>query len=127
MGISPRRFTPEALEILMRRPWPGNVRELQNMVRRTVVFSAGNVIRANDLRALENQLSGETNPDIGMEKADLVETYKEAKDRMVNQFTHDYITRLLEKTGGNITRAAEMSGLGRASLWKIMNRLAIRT
>ncbi|PKN30717.1 MAG: sigma-54-dependent Fis family transcriptional regulator [Deltaproteobacteria bacterium HGW-Deltaproteobacteria-21] len=127
MGISPRRFTPEALEILMRRDWPGNVRELQNIVRRTVVFSAGNVIRSHDLRALESQLSTEAGPEPGMDKPDLVETYKQAKDRLVTRFTHDYITNLLQKTGGNITKAAEMSGLGRASLWKIMNRLGIRS
>ncbi|PKN65173.1 MAG: sigma-54-dependent Fis family transcriptional regulator [Deltaproteobacteria bacterium HGW-Deltaproteobacteria-15] len=127
MGISPRRFTPEALEILMRRDWPGNVRELQNIVRRTVVFSAGNVIRSHDLRALESQLNTEAGPEPGMGKPDLVETYKQAKDRLVTRFTHDYITNLLQKTGGNITKAAEMSGLGRASLWKIMNRLGIRS
>jgi len=127
MGISPRRFTPEALEILMRRDWPGNVRELQNIVRRTVVFSAGSVIRSHDLRALESQLSTEAGPEPGMDRPDLVETYKQAKDRLVTRFTHDYITNLLQKTGGNITKAAEMSGLGRASLWKIMNRLGIRS
>mgnify|MGYP001384056181 CR=1 FL=1 len=127
MGISPRRFTPEALEILMRRDWPGNVRELQNIVTRTVVFSAGNVIRSHDLRALESQLSAEAGHETGMDKPDLAETYKQAKDRLVNQFTHDYVTNLLQKTGGNITKAAEMSGLGRASLWKIMNRLGIRS
>lgn len=62
-----------------------------------------------------------------MDRPDLVETYKQAKDRLVTRFTHDYITNLLQKTGGNITKAAEMSGLGRASLWKIMNRLGIRS
>jgi DNA-binding NtrC family response regulator len=126
MGISPRRFTPEALEILMRRPWPGNVRELQNAVRRMVVFSAGSVIRAHDLQVMENRLCGDGRPEVDAEETAPLETYKDAKDRMVNRFTHEYITRLLRKTGGNITRAAEMSGLGRASLWKIMNRLEIK-
>jgi len=126
MGISPRRFTPDALEVLMRRDWPGNVRELQNAVRRTVVFSAGSVIRSHDIRALDNQPGGDPSVDPEMESSDLVETYKQAKDRLVNRFTHDYIKNLLAKTGGNITKAAELSGLGRASLWKIMNRLGIR-
>lgn len=126
LSISPRRFSPEALELLMRRPWPGNVRELQNAVRRMVVFSASTVIRAQDLRALESRPCVEGEEDL-TDPGELVETYKRAKDRMVNQFTHEYITKLLQKTGGNITRAAEISGLGRASLWKIMNRLGIRS
>ncbi|RLB03957.1 MAG: hypothetical protein DRG59_10955 [Deltaproteobacteria bacterium] len=37
-----------------------------------------------------------------------------------------YVSDLLEKTGGNDTRAAELSGLGRTSLQKIMKRLGIR-
>ncbi|RJR36821.1 MAG: sigma-54-dependent Fis family transcriptional regulator [Desulfobacteraceae bacterium] len=127
MGISPRRFTPEALEILMRRDWPGNVRELQNVVRRTVVFSAGSVIRSHDILALEDQPFADPGGEPELENSDLVETYKQAKDRLVNQFTHNYIKNLLARTGGNITRAAELSGLGRASLWKIMNRLGIRS
>ena len=127
LSISPRRFTPEALELFMRRPWPGNVRELQNAVRRMVVFSASNVIRAQDLRAMESHPCVESSREDVTDQSELVETYKQAKDRMVNQFTHEYITKLLQKTGGNITRAAEISGLGRASLWKIMNRLGIRS
>ena len=127
MGISLRRFTPEALEILMHRPWPGNVRQLQNAVRRIVMFSPDSVLRAQDLKVLEDRRDAEIHPEVVSGSVDTVETYKQAKDRLVNQFTHDYLMSLLTKTAGNITRAAELSGLGRASLWKIMHRLGIRS
>jgi DNA-binding NtrC family response regulator len=127
MGISQRRFSPEALEILMHRPWPGNVRELQNAVRRIVMFSPDSLIRAHDLKGLEEQPYNEVYPEVMTRNTDVVERYKLAKDRLVHQFTRDYLVNLLQKTGGNVTRAAEMSGLGRASLWKIMHRMGIRS
>ncbi|MBI4794562.1 MAG: sigma-54-dependent Fis family transcriptional regulator [Deltaproteobacteria bacterium] len=129
LALSPKRFTAEALEELRRRPWPGNVRELQNLVRRVVMFSPHSVIRSLELRALEGtdnaadplfHLSGE-------ESNNQIELYGQAKDRIISRFTHDYVADLLAKTGGNVTRSAELSGLGRASLQKIMRRLGIRS
>ncbi len=46
-----------------------------------------------------------------------------AKDRAVNRFILRYVSDLFEKTGGNITRAAKLSGLSRVALQKIMRRL----
>ncbi|MGH9862510.1 MAG: sigma-54-dependent transcriptional regulator [Candidatus Acidiferrales bacterium] len=40
-GKPPRRFTPEAMQLLMDHRWPGNIRELENAVERAIVLSAG--------------------------------------------------------------------------------------
>ncbi|GIW72935.1 MAG: acetoacetate metabolism regulatory protein AtoC [Planctomycetota bacterium] len=48
-GLRPRRFTPEALEVLQRHPWPGNVRELENLVERALILARGEQIGAEDL------------------------------------------------------------------------------
>jgi len=129
LGLSPKRFTAEALEELRRRPWPGNVRELQNLVRRVVMFSPHSVIRSLELRTLEGSGSAAEPPlYLPVEEPDEgIEQYAQAKERIVNRFTHDYVAELLVQTGGNVTRAAELSGLGRASLQKIMRRLGIRS
>lgn len=50
-----------------------------------------------------------------------------AKERLVSRFTRNYAANLLAKTGGNVTRAAELSGQSRASLQKIMRRLGIKS
>jgi DNA-binding NtrC family response regulator len=92
------------------------------------MFSPHSAIRSLELRALEgtgnaaplSHLSGE-------ETHNQIEFYGQAKDRIVSRFTHDYVTDLLAQTGGNVTRAAELSGLGRASLQKIMRRLGIKS
>lgn len=128
LGITSKRFTPGALEKLMHRSWPGNVRELENIVCRIVMFSADRVIRSNELRALEDLRF----PSIGLEslakpEKNDVEPYKLVKNRVINQFTFNYVSDLLGKTDGNVTRAAELSGLGRASLQKIMRRLGMKS
>jgi DNA-binding NtrC family response regulator len=129
LGLAPKRFTAGALEELMRRPWPGNVRELQNLVRRVVMFSPESVVRSAELRALEG-VGGHGGPawELWGEGADEgVESYNQAKERLVQQFTSTYVSNLLEKTGGNVSRSAALSGLGRASLQKIMRRLGIKS
>jgi DNA-binding NtrC family response regulator len=129
MGLGPKRFTAGALEELMRRPWPGNIRELQNLVRRVVMFSPESMIRSAELRALEG-VGGQAAFDqvfLGEGDGAEIESYNQAKERLVKQFTFNYVSNLLEKTNGNVSRSAELSGLGRASLQKIMRRLGIKS
>ena len=98
------------------REWPGNVRELQNVIRGAVLFCPHEIIDARYLRRPEREEQG------GVELASVVEQYKEAKDKTIKTFTVRYVSGLLRKTGGNVSRAAEMSGLTRAALQKIMRR-----
>jgi len=53
-------------------------------------------------------------------------TYKPAKERLVHEFTKAYVSEILQKTRGNVSHAAELSGLGRASFQKILRRLGIK-
>jgi len=127
LGISPKYVSAEALEELMNRSWPGNVRELQNLVRRVVVFSPDSIIRAAELRTLEGlNTPAAFNEEVEKRRTDVIEPYRLEKERINTRFTSAYVSDLLKKTGGNVTRAAELSGLGRASLQKIMRRLGIK-
>lgn len=47
---SPRRLSPEALEMLGRHNWPGNVRELRNVVERACALTDGDIVAPRDLR-----------------------------------------------------------------------------
>jgi len=130
LGLGPKHFSVEAITALMGRAWPGNVRELQNMVRQAVLFSAESVISVSDLGALipsENRLPDATaswlSASTGNEK---VQAYKEAKEDLLQKFMSQYVVRLLQDTGGNVSRAAEISGLTRAALQKIMRRTDIQ-
>jgi len=117
MNLPEKELTPDALGYLAGRAWPGNVRELLNFVRRLVVFAAGEVIDARAARMVEGgaQLSEAPSCPLG--------SYQEAKNQALEAFTRAYVDQLLDRTKGNISEAARVSGLERASLQKILKRL----
>lgn len=128
LGIAPKRFSTRALEACMNRDWPGNIRELQNVVRRAVMFCPDAIVRPEDLDLLGQP--SRSRPPVELSESqggDAVEPYKDAKERLLHRFTLKYVSSLLEKTGGNVTRAAELSGLSRVALQKIMRRLDFRS
>ncbi len=128
LGIPPKSFCQRAVSALMEREWPGNVRELQNVVRRIVMFSRGEVIQLDDL-TFADQPSRNTKASNGggsLSGSLAAMTYKEAKQEVVDNFTSQYIAAVLKKTSGNVTQGAEQSGLTRAALQKIMKRLDIK-
>ncbi|MCU0588047.1 MAG: sigma-54 dependent transcriptional regulator [Syntrophobacteraceae bacterium] len=128
LGIAPKHFSTRAVEVCMTRDWPGNIRELQNMVRRAVMFCPDTVIRPEDLDGLGAPPRSSCGPedDEGPHGV-ATEPYKDAKERLIHRFTLKYVSDLLEKTGGNVTRAAELSGLSRVALQKIMRRLDFKS
>jgi DNA-binding NtrC family response regulator len=95
------------------------VRELQNFVRRLAVFCNGPVVTETQMRLMDSPVQTSPAGSIG------TETYKDAKERILDDFTRSYFHLLLEKTGGNVTHAARLSGLERVSLQKILKRFAI--
>ncbi len=96
----PFEFTDKALEALKSYHWPGNVRELENVVKRLVVMTEGNVIDVTDLPSLM-RFSVPRKPD-------LTRTLAEAES--------DYIQNVLASVGGNKTRAAKILDIARATL-----------
>ena len=123
LEIENKAIDPEAMRFLVHRPWRGNVRELQNLVRQAVMFSNNATITLAEFRSLLPNESDSLCITPG--SGDVIEPYGPAKDRILDTFTREYIDRLLNHTRGNITRGAELSGLGRPSLQKILRRLDI--
>ncbi|WP_243368116.1 sigma-54-dependent transcriptional regulator [Fundidesulfovibrio soli] len=117
-----KEFTPDALDFLGSRHWPGNVRELLNFVRRAAVFSSGPVITETQVRLLDAQVRA---PGAGCGVATGLAPYVEAKERVVDDFTRAYVLKLMERTKGNVSQAARLSGLERVSVQKILKRLGI--
>jgi DNA-binding NtrC family response regulator len=112
----------------MQRSWPGNVRELQNLVRRVVMFSEGESIEKDELHVLDNmqRKPAELYSSSGIYLSDgPIAEYKIVKEEAVQRFTNEYIQRLLRETGGNVSKGAEISGLSRTALQKIIRKFGI--
>ena len=103
-----RQIAPEALEALVAFAWPGNVRELESVVERTLLLADGDLVRLDDLppavRMRSQALVGDLPIEIPDEGLDL------------DGLERSLILRALEKSGGNVTRAARLLGLSRRTL-----------
>jgi DNA-binding NtrC family response regulator len=119
MEIKPKELTPEAVAYLTTKNWPGNVRELQNFIRRLAVFSSGESLEMAHVRLVES-LDGEPGGE-----AQALGLYKDAKEKVVSDFTKAYVGELLARVHGNVSEAARRSGLSRVALQKILKRLNV--
>ena len=99
-------FSAEAMEAMLAAPWPGNVRQLYNVVEQSVALSTTALIPVSLVqRALRT------------ESVDLP-AFAEAR----GEFERDYLTRLLQITNGNVTRAAQIAKRNRTEFYKLLHK-----
>jgi two-component system NtrC family response regulator len=100
----------DALAAIEAHRWPGNVRELENVIKRAVILAEGALIHAHDL-GLEGA-AGEEEP------LNLREARESAERREV--------VRALARANGHLSRAAELLGISRPTLYDLLNRFGLR-
>jgi len=118
-----KRFTPAAMNLLVSYPWPGNVRELINVVSHILTFSEGEEI---DVPHLPVRIQGQSK-DAPLSFNEHL-SFKVAKEQLLERFEREYLTQVLKRCEGNISRAARESGLHRKSLERLAKKyqLAVR-
>ncbi len=114
-------ITDSALTQLRGYNWPGNVRELRNVIERVLILNPkANRIEVKHLPVLVQRTEGRNGRDAGSrEEFSTLQQAREAYER-------DYILKELERSHGNITRAAESLGLERSHLYRKMKALGIQ-
>ncbi len=106
---------------LMSRGWPGNVRELRNVIERSVATQW-----VADSEGESADPAAEVPPGItALIPIDL--PLSEAREAWIKRFEVLYIRALLQRSGGNITRAAAAAGVNRRWLQRLMTQLKLRT
>ncbi len=118
----------DAMLLLEQHTWPGNVRELENVISRAVAMAESDTIMADDVllttwQAGYDELSTPAVPSViaappapaGRSPTGVV-SFKEFKEALLAAHASVYFQSLLAQTGGNLTRAAELSGLSRGYL-----------
>ncbi len=111
------RFAPSALRALGHYDWPGNVRELSHVIERAALMSDSAEIDEDALNlkpAAPHDLSGAA----ALAASESL-TVEQAEERMVRE--------ALDRTGGNIQRAAAQLGLSRPSLYRRLAKYGIET
>jgi DNA-binding NtrC family response regulator len=123
-GAPPPRLTDSAIRALCTYPWRGNVRELQNVIEHVaVVTEPGTDIDVEHLNlAGEGAMPGSGTASAALVSTILEESYHIARDRVVAQFERQYLTWLVNRAGGNMSKAARVAGVDRTTLYRMMER-----
>ncbi len=126
-NIPQKTFSPEAMDLLVNFNWTGNIRELKNIVQRTALFSSGNIISMDEIKFDKRGSSkAQYFNEISHLNVDLLEIpYHQAKEQILRDFSVDYLSEHLKKTKGNVTLAAQMSGLDRQYFQQLMRKYNI--
>ena len=113
---------PSAVTDLVAYKWPGNIRELRNVIERAVMLCTGERLSAKELSSLLPSGSGAQTGSPSLPEEYLHLPYSEAKQKVLEAFTMRYIKGKLATHGGNVTRAAQDSGVPRQHFQQIMKR-----
>ncbi len=102
-----KMISPEAQKAIQAYNYPGNVRELENIIMRAAILCKDNVIQLADLPP-EVQNFRRTDP---VHLTEHAESFKEAKQKIIERFEKTYLQKKLQECGGVISRAAKKAGM----------------
>jgi DNA-binding NtrC family response regulator len=111
----------EAREILYRYAYPGNVRELENVIRRAVILCGDSSVGPEHLSPEVRGCTVSNTTAVDVE----VEDFQTAKARAVESFERSYLTNILRKAGGIVSRASDRSGLSERNFHEKLKRYGI--
>ncbi|MBN2227713.1 MAG: sigma 54-interacting transcriptional regulator [candidate division Zixibacteria bacterium] len=102
--------SPNVMHILMRHNFPGNIRELENIIEYGFVVCRESIIQTSHLPAELTKSNAESSDEPDDYATPITETIQE----------ETRIKSALQKSGGNVSRAAEHLGIHRTTLWRRM-------
>ncbi|MBS1109145.1 MAG: two component, sigma54 specific, transcriptional regulator, Fis family [Anaeromyxobacteraceae bacterium] len=132
LGKRVERVDAGAMEILVNYGWPGNIRELENVMERSVLFADGDLVTVAQLpETLRERTPGAARPvaplgALGAIAAPSGASMKDIVRQAQSELERTLISRALEETGGNVTRAAKKLQISRKSLQVKMKELGLR-
>ncbi|MGH8714711.1 MAG: PEP-CTERM-box response regulator transcription factor [Casimicrobiaceae bacterium] len=101
---------PDAIAAIEAHPWPGNVRELENVIKRAVIMADGLTIGAAD---------------VGLAPVDGEPAIVNLR-RVREEAEKDAVLRVLGRVNGNYSKAAELLGISRPTLYDLMHRCGLK-
>ena len=113
-GHPPRALTSDALAALQAYDWPGNVRELENALERAVILARGDTI---DVSALPDALTAR--------RSEPLVAARELPNPTLEVIERAYIAWVLQSSGGQKTRAAEILGIDPSTLHRKLGRYGL--
>ena len=110
---------PLTLDWMNRHEWPGNVRELENHLHRSHVMTEGPCICMTSVHGepIVIEGGGIVNPGLG--------SFSDEKARVIADFEKEYLHRIMQKSRGNLSRAARQAGKERRAFARLLAKHGI--
>ncbi len=109
-GRGAMTLLPDAIDAIEAHSWPGNVRELENVIRRAVIMTEGATIKADDVGISSGANAGSM--------LNLRQVREEAE--------RNAVLGVLGRVNGNLSKAAELLGISRPTLYDLMHRFGLK-
>lgn len=114
-------LSEETLTMLLSYYFPGNVRELQNLIERAVMLAKTRIILPDSISELFMHKESRHF------KFPIISTnFSEARNYIFNEFEKEFVTELLKRNSGNVTRAARASNMTRQNFQRIMKKHSLQ-
>ena len=135
LGVPKRWPTEGALRLLASHRWPGNVRELENVIKRALVLTSGDLISEDDIGGATQRATAEPSAWTTLVRHELAEVLDGSGDAsesgpywsFVARLERVVITEALQRSGGNQIQAARLLGINRNTLRRKIVELEIPT
>ena len=114
-------ISPDSLDMLQNCSWPGNIRELKNMMERLSILATGERIELGDL---PHSITDDASANVSSSQITAL-PFKDAKEKWLVDFEQKYLGQILEQFNGNITRAANASGVNRKTFQRLIAKYEI--
>ncbi|MFH1197471.1 MAG: sigma-54 dependent transcriptional regulator [bacterium] len=124
LNKKPPTFNDESVALFIKYEWPGNIRELINYITRAIILCRGEKITPEFLSQplLKVQNEVELKEEISLKWEEMDIQRKHAAESASRKIEAAYVKKLMEHFNGNITKAAEYSGINRTNLHKLIKR-----
>jgi DNA-binding NtrC family response regulator len=120
------KLTKGALWALRSYSWPGNVRELQNVMEHAaVLLEPGAEVRPEDIPFI-GETGGEPDADGAADNALEGDGYYAARERLLAKFDRRFLTKVVLRAGGNLSKAARIAHVDRTTFYRLMERYGLQ-
>jgi DNA-binding NtrC family response regulator len=120
LGKNVKGFSKKALKLIYEYAWPGNIREMENTIERCLIVAERDIIDVEDLppHIKASQTNGSVDLNGGLFTDDSIIPFEKLKE--------ESIRHALKVTNGNIVEAAKKLQLGRATIYRLMEKFNIQ-
>ncbi len=110
-------ISPKAMDVLKNYEWPGNIRELENVILRAMINSSSDEIKVQDLPNELKRKENFTNYKLFLAKK------KIEKEKLYRHIQKQFVSSILKRTNGNISKAAELAEMDRRLLQNMIKEI----